>query len=46
VRNPHQDHIVALSKGGTQDIDNVVPVCRPCNQSKGSKDLRVWLNLT
>jgi len=25
LRNPHQDHVVALSKGGTNDIDNVVP---------------------
>jgi 5-methylcytosine-specific restriction endonuclease McrA len=45
VRNPNMDHVVPLGKGGSQGIDNVVPACRPCNQSKAAKDLRAWLEL-
>ncbi|MBX9703343.1 MAG: HNH endonuclease [Silvanigrellaceae bacterium] len=36
---PHKeftmDHIVPLSRGGTTTPGNVVPACRPCNQTKG-----------
>ncbi len=36
------DHIVPISRGGTNDIDNLQPMCRSCNASKGNKiiDLR------
>lgn len=32
-----EDHIVPLSKGGSNDIENIVPACKHCNSSKGIK---------
>lgn len=31
-----RDHVVPVAKGGTNDIDNIVPACRPCNSRKGA----------
>ncbi len=28
------DHIVPVARGGTSSKGNVVPACKPCNQSK------------
>lgn len=36
--NYHLDHIQPLSKGGTNDDENVQLLCQSCNCSKGAKD--------
>jgi len=38
----HVDHVVPLSRGGTDTIDNLVWSCRKCNLSKRDKLLDEW----
>lgn len=37
-----QDHVIPLSRGGQDEIGNVVPACKSCNSSKGNKLLSEW----
>lgn len=39
----HVDHQVPKSRGGSDDLSNLVPSCSPCNLSKGNKTLEEWL---
>jgi len=39
----HIDHIVPVSRGGTNLMDNLAWVCAPCNQSKNSHSLLEFL---
>lgn len=38
------DHVVPRSRGGLNDMENLVTACRPCNSSKGDKLLSEWLS--
>ena len=40
------DHIVPLARGGSNGIENIAVSCRPCNISKNSAPLDVWLKRT
>jgi 5-methylcytosine-specific restriction endonuclease McrA len=37
------DHIVPISKGGIDEMSNVLPACSGCNMSKSAKDIARWL---
>lgn len=32
------DHVIPYSMGGKDHIDNLIVICRRCNQSKGHRD--------
>lgn len=38
----HLEHVVPLSRGGTNAIDNLCVSCSPCNLSKGGKKPSEW----
>ena len=31
------DHYIARANGGTDDLRNLMPLCKPCNKAKGCK---------
>jgi len=41
----HLEHIIPVIMGGTTDSWNCIPVCSPCNLSKGGKHLLDWWDL-
>jgi hypothetical protein len=36
------DHVVPSSQGGTNDIENLVLACSPCNGMRGAAHVDVW----
>ena len=36
-------HIKAHSKGGTDDIKNLVPICSICNKDMGDQNLKIFM---
>jgi len=36
------DHFTPLKRGGTDDIDNLVPACWSCNTSKHKREIEEW----
>jgi 5-methylcytosine-specific restriction endonuclease McrA len=38
----HCDHVIPKSRGGTDDVDNLVTACEQCNCSKGARTPEEW----
>jgi hypothetical protein len=36
------DHVIPISKGGPQSVENYMSLCKNCNSSKGNRDLLEW----
>ena len=36
------DHIIPVSLGGPNVVENYVPSCHTCNSSRGNKDPKTW----
>ena len=43
ITKGHLDHVIPISKGGTNAKENLVWVCARCNLSKGDRDLEEFL---
>jgi len=39
LKSMQVDHLKSLFKDGTNDINNLLPSCRPCNRRKGTFDI-------
>jgi 5-methylcytosine-specific restriction endonuclease McrA len=37
-----EDHVLALSKYGLDEVDNIMPACDTCNKSKGASPVEAW----
>lgn len=42
TENLHCDHVMPKSRGGSDEMDNLVTACGPCNMSKGAKTPEEW----
>jgi hypothetical protein len=41
-KNFHCAHIISRADGGTDKIDNLLPICARCNLSMGKENLLIW----
>lgn len=41
-RGMHVEHVIPVSRGGTNDMSNLVLACAECNSSKGAKTPGEW----
>lgn len=44
VWNFEAGHIIPKSKGGSNHIDNLRPICGPCNKSMGTRNMDDYIN--
>lgn len=42
TENLSVDHIIPVTRGGTNDISNLTTLCKSCNSSKGNKTYTEW----
>lgn len=42
TQHPEPDHVIPLSRGGTNDLSNILPSCSPCNIDKSDMTLDEW----
>lgn len=42
AEQPDPDHVTPISRGGRNDMGNIVPCCRSCNADKGDLTLAEW----
>lgn len=42
VEDPHCDHVIPYSRGGSTTIDNLTTACRSCNLSKKDRTPEEW----
>lgn len=42
TEQPDPDHVTPISRGGRNDMGNIVPCCRSCNGDKGDLTLAEW----
>jgi len=38
----HRDHVLPISRGGSDAITNILPACKMCNLRKGARTLEEW----